>query len=198
MVLHLLLYIGWWRFLSSDFPFATYVSSLKSQESPLSHFLCLHASRGGLLPLTKSLPWPFFNLQYLCVLFSLFFHLADTFLRSPLVQPPSHGYRSTHNSPIHTASGSRLTQNFSVSVPTLIYTGTRSGGRQDAGSVGRYFWIHMGCPNSLPLTFSSTLLGIMFISLFLMLGPLTADIPVFVDAEGLDPIFGILLVRYLH
>ncbi|MBZ3872278.1 C2 domain-containing protein 5, partial [Sciurus carolinensis] len=71
---------------------------------------------------------------------------------SPLVHPPSHGCRSTHNSPIHTATGSRLTQNFSVSVPTLIYTGTRlltlqswgeaghgqSGcrGRQ-AGSVGR-------------------------------------------------------------
>ncbi|KAM9312612.1 C2 domain-containing protein 5 [Gastrophryne carolinensis] len=46
---------------------------------------------------------------------------------SPLVQPTSHGYRSTHNSPIHTASGSRLTQNFSVSVPTLIYTGMGSG-----------------------------------------------------------------------
>ncbi|KAM9276189.1 C2 domain-containing protein 5 isoform 7-T8 [Cariama cristata] len=44
---------------------------------------------------------------------------------SPLVHPPSHGCRSTHNSPIHTATGSRLTQNFSVSVPTLIYTGTR-------------------------------------------------------------------------
>ncbi|XP_037701183.1 C2 domain-containing protein 5 isoform X1 [Choloepus didactylus] len=41
---------------------------------------------------------------------------------SPLVHPPSHGCRSTHNSPIHTATGSRLTQNFSVSVPTLIYT----------------------------------------------------------------------------
>ncbi|XP_040599495.1 C2 domain-containing protein 5 isoform X16 [Mesocricetus auratus] len=46
---------------------------------------------------------------------------------SPLVHPPSHGCRSTHNSPIHTATGSRLTQNFSVSVPTLIYTGTGSG-----------------------------------------------------------------------
>ncbi|EPQ09771.1 Putative protein KIAA0528 [Myotis brandtii] len=71
---------------------------------------------------------------------------------SPLVHPPSHGCRSTHNSPIHTATGSRLTQNFSVSVPTLIYTGTRllrlqSWGRQatgrvaaegrQAGSVGR-------------------------------------------------------------
>ncbi|KAB0406299.1 hypothetical protein E2I00_019946, partial [Balaenoptera physalus] len=33
---------------------------------------------------------------------------------SPLVHPPSHGCRSTHNSPIHTATGSRLTQNFSV------------------------------------------------------------------------------------
>ncbi|XP_008834475.1 C2 domain-containing protein 5 isoform X22 [Nannospalax galili] len=46
---------------------------------------------------------------------------------SPLVHPPSHGCRSTHNSPVHTATGSRLTQNFSVSVPTLIYTGMGSG-----------------------------------------------------------------------
>ncbi|XP_053107492.1 C2 domain-containing protein 5 isoform X13 [Hemicordylus capensis] len=44
---------------------------------------------------------------------------------SPLAHLPSHGCRSTHNSPVHTATGSRLTQNFSVSVPTLIYTGTR-------------------------------------------------------------------------
>lgn len=79
--------------------------------------------------------------------------LTTNSFRSPLVHPPSHGCRSTHNSPIHTATGSRLTQNFSVSVPTLIYTGTRllrlqswgeaghgqSGcrGRQ-AGSIGRY------------------------------------------------------------
>ncbi|XP_039617528.1 C2 domain-containing protein 5 isoform X9 [Polypterus senegalus] len=47
---------------------------------------------------------------------------------SPPVHPTSHGCRSTHNSPIHTASGSRLTQSFSVSVPTLIYTGMGSGG----------------------------------------------------------------------
>ncbi|XP_006633820.1 C2 domain-containing protein 5 isoform X7 [Lepisosteus oculatus] len=47
---------------------------------------------------------------------------------SPLAHPSSHGCRSTHNSPIHTATGSRLTQNFSVSVPTLIYTGMGSGG----------------------------------------------------------------------
>ncbi|XP_066580054.1 C2 domain-containing protein 5 isoform X8 [Amia ocellicauda] len=51
---------------------------------------------------------------------------------SPLAHPPSHGCRSTNNSPIHTATGSRLTQNFSVSVPTLIYTGMGSG-----GSVGK-------------------------------------------------------------
>ncbi|ETE61540.1 hypothetical protein L345_12706, partial [Ophiophagus hannah] len=68
---------------------------------------------------------------------------------SLLAHPPNHGCRSTHNSPIHTATGSRLTQNFSVSVPTLIYTGTRllrfrswgeTGGRHNdrqAGSVGR-------------------------------------------------------------
>ncbi|XP_020039381.1 C2 domain-containing protein 5 isoform X7 [Castor canadensis] len=55
---------------------------------------------------------------------------------SPLVHPASHGCRSTHNSPIHTATGSRLTQNFSVSVPTLIYTGMGSG---SAGKEGGPF-----------------------------------------------------------
>ncbi|XP_036745237.1 C2 domain-containing protein 5 isoform X23 [Manis pentadactyla] len=55
---------------------------------------------------------------------------------SPLVHPPSHGCRSTHNSPIHTATGSRLTQNFSVSVPTLIYAGMGSG---SAGKEGGPF-----------------------------------------------------------
>ncbi|XP_058432140.1 C2 domain-containing protein 5 isoform X16 [Marmota monax] len=55
---------------------------------------------------------------------------------SPLVHPPSLGCRSTHNSPIHTATGSRLTQNFSVSVPTLIYTGMGSG---SAGKEGGPF-----------------------------------------------------------
>ncbi|XP_054951836.1 C2 domain-containing protein 5 isoform X20 [Pan paniscus] len=55
---------------------------------------------------------------------------------SPLVHPPSHGCRSTHNSPIHTATGSRLTQNFSVSVPTLIYTGTRLLRLQSWGDAG--------------------------------------------------------------
>ncbi|XP_033622179.1 C2 domain-containing protein 5 isoform X14 [Fukomys damarensis] len=55
---------------------------------------------------------------------------------SPLVHPPSHGCRSTQNSPIHTATGSRLTQNFSVSVPTLIYTGMGSG---SAGKEGGPF-----------------------------------------------------------
>ncbi|XP_078276119.1 C2 domain-containing protein 5 isoform X5 [Rhinoraja longicauda] len=53
---------------------------------------------------------------------------------SPLVHQPSHGCRSTHNSPVHTATGLRLTQNFSVSVPTLIYTGMGSGsGGKDGG-----------------------------------------------------------------
>ncbi|XP_032761269.1 C2 domain-containing protein 5 isoform X7 [Rattus rattus] len=61
---------------------------------------------------------------------------------SPLVHPPSHGCRSTHNSPIHTATGSRLTQNFSVSVPTLIYTGTRLLRRQSWGEAGHG---HSGC-----------------------------------------------------
>lgn len=45
--------------------------------------------------------------------------------RSPL----AHGCRSTHNSPVHSACNSqRLTQNFSVSVPTLIFTGTQRQG----------------------------------------------------------------------
>lgn len=97
----------------------------------------------------------YFNITLQSVVCIVFFSstLTTNSLRSPLVHPPSLGCRSTHNSPIHTATGSRLTQNFSVSVPTLIYTGTRllrlqswgeaghgqSGcrGRQ-AGSVGRY------------------------------------------------------------
>ncbi|XP_049429707.1 C2 domain-containing protein 5 isoform X1 [Epinephelus fuscoguttatus] len=37
--------------------------------------------------------------------------------------PLAHGCRSTHNSPVHSAcSSQRLSQNFSVSVPTLIFT----------------------------------------------------------------------------
>ncbi|XP_027128408.1 C2 domain-containing protein 5 isoform X8 [Larimichthys crocea] len=43
--------------------------------------------------------------------------------------PLAHGCRSTHNSPVHSACCSqRLSQNFSVSVPTLIFTGMGSGG----------------------------------------------------------------------
>ncbi|XP_053320123.1 C2 domain-containing protein 5 isoform X1 [Spea bombifrons] len=71
------------------------------------------------------------------LVFSFFPPSATNCLRSPLVQPPSHGYRSTHNSPIHTATGSRLTQNFSVSVPTLIYTGTRPLRLRSWGEAGR-------------------------------------------------------------
>ncbi|XP_047452105.1 C2 domain-containing protein 5 isoform X17 [Mugil cephalus] len=42
--------------------------------------------------------------------------------------PLAHGCRSTHNSPVHSAcSSQRLSQNFSVSVPTLIFTGMGSG-----------------------------------------------------------------------
>uniref|UniRef100_A0A8D3CJA3 C2 domain-containing protein 5 n=1 Tax=Scophthalmus maximus TaxID=52904 RepID=A0A8D3CJA3_SCOMX len=49
------------------------------------------------------------------------------------VSPLAHGCRSTHNSPVHSAcSSQRLSQNFSVSVPTLIFTGMGSG-----GSVGK-------------------------------------------------------------
>ncbi|CAJ1056787.1 C2 domain-containing protein 5 isoform X14 [Xyrichtys novacula] len=50
--------------------------------------------------------------------------------------PLAHGCRSTHNSPVHSAcSTQRLSQNFSVSVPTLIFTGMGSGGSggKDAG-----------------------------------------------------------------
>lgn len=47
--------------------------------------------------------------------------------RSPL----AHGCRSTQNSPVHSACSShRLSQNFSVSVPTLIFTGTQRQGRK--------------------------------------------------------------------
>ncbi|XP_072241845.1 C2 domain-containing protein 5 isoform X6 [Leuresthes tenuis] len=43
--------------------------------------------------------------------------------------PLAHGCRSTHNSPVHSAcSSQRLSQNFSISVPTLIFTGMGSGG----------------------------------------------------------------------
>uniref|UniRef100_A0A8C9X4L6 C2 domain-containing protein 5 n=1 Tax=Sander lucioperca TaxID=283035 RepID=A0A8C9X4L6_SANLU len=49
------------------------------------------------------------------------------------MSPLTHGCRSTHNSPVHLAcSSQRLSQNFSVSVPTLIFTGMGSG-----GSVGK-------------------------------------------------------------
>lgn len=85
--------------------------------------VCLKHKRSSL---TKT-PWNHFNTTLQSVVCIVFFSstLAANSLRSPLVHPPSHGCRSTHNSPIHTATGSRLTQNFSVSVPTLIYTGTR-------------------------------------------------------------------------
>ncbi|XP_035257820.1 C2 domain-containing protein 5 isoform X9 [Anguilla anguilla] len=53
---------------------------------------------------------------------------------SPLAHAPGLGCRSTHSSPVHAASGSRLSQNFSVSVPTLIFTGMGSGG--SAGKEG--------------------------------------------------------------
>nr|XP_057931801.1 C2 domain-containing protein 5 isoform X19 [Doryrhamphus excisus] len=43
--------------------------------------------------------------------------------------PLTHGCRSTHNSPVHSVcSAQRLSQNFSVSVPTLIFSGMGSGG----------------------------------------------------------------------
>ncbi|XP_048852670.1 C2 domain-containing protein 5 isoform X7 [Brienomyrus brachyistius] len=49
---------------------------------------------------------------------------------SPVAQVPSHGCRSSHNSPVHSAAtaSARLSQGFSVSVPTLIFTGMGSGG----------------------------------------------------------------------
>ncbi|CAB1313736.1 unnamed protein product [Coregonus sp. 'balchen'] len=57
--------------------------------------------------------------------------------------PLAHGCRSTHNSPVHsTCSSQRLShsQNFSVSVPTLVFTGTDrkkegecEGGRERRG-----------------------------------------------------------------
>lgn len=57
----------------------------------------------------------------------IFLSLRADWPRSPL----AHGCRSTHNSPVHSACNSqRLSQNFSVSVPTLIFTGTQRQGRK--------------------------------------------------------------------
>ncbi|XP_058243721.1 C2 domain-containing protein 5 isoform X3 [Hemibagrus wyckioides] len=46
---------------------------------------------------------------------------------SPQAAPSALGCRSTHSSPVHSAS-SRLSQGFSVSVPTLLFAGMGSGG----------------------------------------------------------------------
>ncbi|XP_056092034.1 C2 domain-containing protein 5 isoform X17 [Rhinichthys klamathensis goyatoka] len=46
---------------------------------------------------------------------------------SPQAAPTTLGCRSTHSSPVHSAS-SRLSQGFSVSVPTLLFAGMGSGG----------------------------------------------------------------------
>ncbi|XP_037396041.1 C2 domain-containing protein 5 isoform X14 [Pygocentrus nattereri] len=46
---------------------------------------------------------------------------------SPQAVPSALGCRSTHSSPVHSAS-SRLSQGFSVSVPTLLFAGMGSGG----------------------------------------------------------------------
>ncbi|XP_026120953.1 C2 domain-containing protein 5-like isoform X12 [Carassius auratus] len=53
---------------------------------------------------------------------------------SPQAAPSTLGCRSTHSSPVHSAS-SRLSQGFSVSVPTLLFAGMGSGGSagKDAG-----------------------------------------------------------------
>ncbi|XP_053356264.1 C2 domain-containing protein 5 isoform X3 [Clarias gariepinus] len=55
---------------------------------------------------------------------------------SPQAAPSALGCRSTHSSPVHTAS-SRLSQGFSVSVPTLLFAGMGSGGSagKEAGSL---------------------------------------------------------------
>lgn len=61
--------------------------------------------------------------------------------RSPL----AHGCRSTHNSPVHSAcSAQRLSQNFSVSVPTLIFTGTQRQGRKLIQEKEKKFKIQRG------------------------------------------------------
>uniref|UniRef100_A0A8C2JZM8 C2 domain-containing protein 5 n=1 Tax=Cyprinus carpio TaxID=7962 RepID=A0A8C2JZM8_CYPCA len=46
---------------------------------------------------------------------------------SPQAAPSTLGCRSTHSSPVHSAS-SRLSQGFSISVPTLLFSGMGSGG----------------------------------------------------------------------
>ncbi|XP_072565870.1 C2 domain-containing protein 5 isoform X3 [Paramormyrops kingsleyae] len=58
---------------------------------------------------------------------------------SPLAQAPSHGCRSSHNSPVHSAAAAsaRLSQGFSVSVPTLIFTGMRLHRHRSLGETGR-------------------------------------------------------------
>lgn len=71
------------------------------------------------------------------IFLSLFISLLSLFSRSLSVcadwprSPLAHGCRSTHNSPVHSAcSSQRLSQNFSVSVPTLIFTGMQRQGRE--------------------------------------------------------------------
>ncbi|XP_048852370.1 C2 domain-containing protein 5 isoform X3 [Brienomyrus brachyistius] len=58
---------------------------------------------------------------------------------SPVAQVPSHGCRSSHNSPVHSAAtaSARLSQGFSVSVPTLIFTGMRLHRHRSLGETGR-------------------------------------------------------------
>ncbi|CAG5958083.1 unnamed protein product [Menidia menidia] len=68
--------------------------------------------------------------------------------------PLAHGCRSTHNSPVHSAcSSQRLSQNFSISVPTLIFTGTHRQGSQSAQGNGRkiakcWYWPQIVPPDS--------------------------------------------------
>ncbi|XP_058243732.1 C2 domain-containing protein 5 isoform X13 [Hemibagrus wyckioides] len=55
---------------------------------------------------------------------------------SPQAAPSALGCRSTHSSPVHSAS-SRLSQGFSVSVPTLLFAGMKHRHRSSEGPAAR-------------------------------------------------------------
>lgn len=108
--------------LSFFFLFFKFKSLLSLNCSVLSAFVCTFS---------------FFLLLLLCLYFGHVSIVSKPVLRVPPLcflsclcadwprSPLAHGCRSTHNSPVHSAcSSQRLSQNFSVSVPTLIFTGT--------------------------------------------------------------------------
>lgn len=91
----------------------------------LTLFQCCVVGCRVLLFLSLWLHWDWDESHCVCPYrSSLLLCLRADWPRSPL----AHGCRSTHNSPVHSAcSSQRLSQNFSVSVPTLIFTGMKAG-----------------------------------------------------------------------